>query len=155
MEEHLTLPSGDDSIECGLTKKVRNDGARLTVDYRVSPNASSGFVFSSEWNIALLTGIAEYTTLRTADGETVSAEAAHSLEGVSALTVEDRLRRAQVTLTFEPATEVRVQPLQTASQSEGGFERVYQGLSFFPVWGFEPENELVCSVTLEWKMLEG
>ncbi len=155
MEEQLTLPSGDDAIECALTKTVRNDGERLTVDYKVSPNASSGLLFSSEWNIALLTGIADYTTLRMADGETVSAEAAHSLEGVSALTIEDRLRGAKVTLSFEPATEVRVQPLQTASQSEGGFERVYQGLSFFPVWGFEPEADLVCSVTLEWETLEG
>ncbi len=154
METHVTLPSGDDAIECGVRKTVRNDGKSLSVDYRVSPNASSGLLFSSEWNIALLTGIAEYTILRTTNGETVSAEAAHSLEGVSALTVEDRLRGAQVTLTFEPATEVRIQPLQTASQSEGGFERVYQGLSFFPMWGFEPEAELVCSVTLTWRSLE-
>lgn len=155
MQERLTFPSGDDAIECDLSKTVRSDGERLRVEYQVSPNSSSGFVFSSEWNIALLTGIAEYTTLRTADSETVSAEAAHSLERVSALTIEDRLRGAQITLSFEPATEVRVQPLQTASQSEGGFERVYQGLSFFPVWGFEPETELICSVTLEWKTLEG
>lgn len=155
MDAQVTLPSGEDAVECAIHKTVRNDGRRLTVDYRIVPKTSSGFVFSSEWNIALLTGIAEYTTLRTDAGELVSAEAAHSLEGVRELAVEDRLRNARVTLRFDPATEVRVQPLQTASQSEGGFERVYQGLSFFPLWSFEPETDLVSSVTLEWEPLEG
>jgi hypothetical protein len=39
-----------------------------------------------------------------------------------------------VRVRAEPATEIWRFPLETASQSEGGFERTYQGSVIVPVW---------------------
>jgi len=42
-------------------------------------------------------------------------------------------------------------PLQTVSQSESGFERVYQGSAILAVWRIEPGvgQELTCMLRLE------
>ncbi|MCD4690775.1 DUF1926 domain-containing protein [bacterium] len=145
--------AGGNEIECDFGKIIRHEGRRLVVDYRVLLKNGPGLLFSSEWNIALLTGNPDYTTLRFGGDEAVSAESAHSQDAVSTVVVDDRLRGARVTLSFEPAVRVCVQPLQTASQSEGGFERVYQGLTFFPMWKLEPNEELTCAVSFDWELL--
>jgi hypothetical protein len=48
--------------------------------------------------------------------------------------VDDRLREERLSISCEPAAGVWTWPLETASRSEGGLERVFQGLTVFTHW---------------------
>ncbi len=155
MRAPLELACPEGARRGTLAKRVLHEGRTLLCDYTIRVDGSTPLAFSSEWNVALLTGLPEYATV-SADGVALpSAERAQRLESVGSLSIDDRLRGVRVTLRFSPSAEVFVRPLETASQSEGGFERVYQGLSVFPLWRLAHEQELACSVRFDWEPLKG
>ena len=50
------------------------------------------------------------------------------------LRVVDRYQNVAVTLSAPGAQEFWISPIETVSDSEGGFERVYQGSQILAVW---------------------
>jgi 4-alpha-glucanotransferase len=52
----------------------------------------------------------------------------------SELRVADRYQNVEVTLSAPGAREFWISPIETVSDSEGGFERVYQGSQILAVW---------------------
>jgi alpha-amylase len=58
----------------------------------------------------------------------------------TAFVIADRLAEWEITLTLEPAYALWHAPIYTVNCSESGFEKVYQGSSFF-FWRRQPEGE--------------
>ena len=54
----------------------------------------------------------------------------------------------RIHVTVEPAATWWIVPIYTVSQSEGGFERVYQGSCLLPHWPV-PNGTLHCKVRVE------
>jgi hypothetical protein len=57
----------------------------------------------------------------------------------------------RISLQAEPKPRWWVVPIETISQSESGFERVYQGSAILAVWNLAPPawRNVTCSLTTE------
>ncbi|MBI3267443.1 MAG: DUF1926 domain-containing protein [Planctomycetes bacterium] len=122
VEKVLTLGSGTREVEVAYA--ITNlSGERL--DAR----------FGSEWNFALLAGRAHDRYLVGADGRNLGPLAT---QGVFAdqgrFSLVDEWQGIRVNLHFEAAADLWVFPVETVSQSEAGFELVYQSTSVTPCW---------------------
>jgi alpha-amylase len=58
----------------------------------------------------------------------------------SELTFVDEWQRVVISLQAEPRPRWWIVPIETISQSESGFERVYQGSAILAVWKIEPAS---------------
>jgi alpha-amylase len=67
------------------------------------------------------------------------------------LVLVDEWQRVKIALTAGPSARWWIVPIETISQSEAGFERVYQGSAILAVWkiGTTEWNEISGTVTLE------
>ncbi len=72
------------------------------------------------------------------------------------LDIVDEWQQVKITLTSEPASRWWVVPIETISQSEAGFERVYQGSAVMAVWKMDPPTwrEMSCIVRAEISALD-
>jgi len=67
------------------------------------------------------------------------------------LSVVDEWQRVEIRLTAEPQARWWIVPIETISQSETGYERVYQGSAILAVWKTPPPawREIICTVRAE------
>jgi alpha-amylase len=143
---------------CAIEKTVWLDpGGALRVEYRVRPTRAIDLLFAPEWNLALLTDNEEFVFVEAGDSGPVSAGARTTHDGPRGVRVTDRLKGVVLTIEPEPACPVWAYPLETASQSEGGLERVFQGTTFVPAWRLDLEAgvEARLGVTLRAESLGG
>jgi len=68
------------------------------------------------------------------------------------LRVEDGWQKMRVTLHAPGSQEFWVAPIETVSESEGGFERVYQGSQILAVWRPDLEQHTSFSARLLWRV---
>lgn len=68
------------------------------------------------------------------------------------LRVEDGWQRVRVTLTAPGAQIFWIAPIETVSESEEGFERVYQGSQIMPVWQVNLAEQNSSAVRLVWRV---
>jgi alpha-amylase len=122
---------------CPVTveKRVRLTGSgTVRVEYDIVPDGQLDALFSPEWNMSFLTPDKEWVSLHV-DGEDGSGLGRRmSLDGVDALTIEDRLRGERVSVSCTPPAGIWTWPLETASHSEAGLERVFQGITMLTHW---------------------
>jgi 4-alpha-glucanotransferase len=125
--------------ELTIDKTVWLDGSRLGCDYRITaPGAPLGLTFASESSLTLLAGDAPDRYYRLAGRELGKDErklaAAGESPGAIPLELVNEWDKFLVRVVAATATTLWRFPLETASQSEGGFERTYQGSVIVPVW---------------------
>jgi alpha-amylase len=125
--------------EVTVDKMVWIDGAKLGCDYRISAaGAPLSFAFASESSLTLLAGDAPDRYYRIAGRELGPDE--RKLAGVgespagTPLELVNEWDKFVVRVSAPTATALWRHPLETASQSEGGFERTYQASVIVPVW---------------------
>ena len=134
------------SIPVYLEKKISLEQAKpeLKIDYVIKNLAESkhSFWFGSEFDFALLAGDApdRYFVF---PGHTLEDAKLRSI-GEIASTKEAQLKDEWLGISVSvkvdgPATFWRF-PIETVSQSESGFERVYQSSVVFPNWKFELDS---------------
>jgi 4-alpha-glucanotransferase len=68
------------------------------------------------------------------------------------LRVEDGWQRVRVTLHAPACEEFWVAPIDTVSESEGGFERVYQGSQILALWRPDLTRKTTFSARLMWRI---
>lgn len=68
------------------------------------------------------------------------------------LRLQDAWQGLRVTLHAPQATEYWVAPIETVSESEGGFERVYQGSQILAIWRPDLQKDLTASFRLIWRI---
>jgi alpha-amylase len=71
--------------------------------------------------------------------------------GSADLVLVDEWQRVKISLTAQPQPRWWIVPIETISQSEAGFERIYQGSAILAVWmiGTSAWNEISGTVTAE------
>jgi len=68
------------------------------------------------------------------------------------LHIEDGWQRVRLTLHAPHAQEFWVAPIETVSESEGGFERVYQGSQILALWNQDLTKQTLFSARLLWRV---
>jgi 4-alpha-glucanotransferase len=123
-----------------LRKRISLAGGRMDPRLRVEVELTAAHGFDGalelEWNINLMGGGANPDAYYAwADREARHDGAgALTLGGPEPLLMGNRHEGVQVTLTTQPAAERTWSPIETVSNSEAGFERVYQGSCLLVRW---------------------
>jgi hypothetical protein len=68
------------------------------------------------------------------------------------LKIEDGWQRVRVTLAAPNCTCFWIAPIETVSESEEGFERVYQGSQIMPIWRIDLGSEKSWTARLVWRI---
>jgi alpha-amylase len=124
-----------------VTKTYRFDGDRsnptlaLQVEVENPGDSSVSFELVVEWNVNLLGGghnpAAYYET---GSGDRSPHDVAGEADSTAHLAFGNDYEGVRVDATLEPAARLTWYPVETVSNSEGGFERVYQGSSVLFRW---------------------
>jgi alpha-amylase len=124
LTKKLTFPAGDLSLK--VEYEIRNDGTKL-LDAR----------FLSEWNLTLLAGDSPdrsyFIDGKKLDDPRLCVQGEN--ESVSRAGMMDRWLGLVVAFQTASAARFLRYPVETVSNSEGGFERVYQGSCI--LWGWD------------------
>jgi alpha-amylase len=116
-----------------VDKRLRVRAAELEVRYRLSaPDDTLGGRWAVQWNLALSAGDAPGRYLTLPDRPSLASTG--RLTGGSTVTLVDEWLGLQAHLSWTPEAELAWGPVETVSVSEGGFERIYQGLAILLVW---------------------
>jgi hypothetical protein len=124
-----------------LTKTYRFDGDRMSPTLALEVEAENpgesavSFELAIEWNLNLLGGghnPAAYYETET--GERSPHDIAGEVASAAHLTFGNDHDGVRIEAAIEPAARLTWYPVETVSNSEGGFERVYQGSSLLFRW---------------------
>jgi len=116
-----------------VDKRVVARDAAVTARYRLT--ATAGALegrWGVQWNLALSAGDApgRYLTL---PGQPSLGSAGRARD-VAHVALVDEWLGLTADLAWQPAAELAWGPVETVSVSEGGFERIYQGLALLLLW---------------------
>jgi alpha-amylase len=124
-----------------VEKTFRFGGSRLKPSLELATTVENPgeapvvFELAVEWNVNLLGGghnpAAYYET---EDAARTPHDAAGDLPAASRLAFGNDYEGVQIEATVEPAARLTWYPVETVSNSEGGFERAYQGSSLLFRW---------------------
>jgi len=147
MPERLTLKlertghllSGDHRVPISLEKQLRvADDSGIEARYRIRNEEGEPVpaLFVVELNVTLLAGDAEdrYYEIPGVEVEDNRMNSAGAVEAVSLVRLIDRWMNIAIVVQCEPAATLWRFPIETVSQSEGGFEKIYQGSCVAAVW---------------------
>lgn len=132
-----------------MDKQISVDGPRLTAHYRLENTGSEsvGSTFAVETNWAIF----DPEAAALLDDRRHSVSELHDVGGVTVVVLRDTGWPAGVVVKFS-AARVWLMPVWTVSNSEAGFERIFQGLTCVMLWplALEPRRswETTLSVTL-------
>ncbi len=135
---HLWTAEGPVPVTLSKTLSVPRRGTTLGIKYRLKnrPGQPIALWFGVEFNFALLAGLAPDRCYwvdghKLEDPRLISAGA---IPKVKRFGLRDEYLGIDISLSLDhPATLWRF-PIETVSQSEGGFERIYQSSVVFPNW---------------------
>ncbi|HSG28085.1 MAG TPA: alpha-amylase/4-alpha-glucanotransferase domain-containing protein, partial [Candidatus Krumholzibacterium sp.] len=126
-------------VPVSLSKKISVDRSAATLDVEYSITARGNgldCVFAVESVFTMLAGNApdRYFTIPGRDLEMRHLASSGEEPGVGAVTMTDEWMDLSVTLEIQPPAMLWRFPVETVSNSDSGFERVYQGSSLLPLW---------------------
>ncbi len=124
-----------------VTKTYRFDGNRMSptlaleVEVENPGDSAVSFELAVEWNINLLGGGHNPAAYYDSDsGERSPHDVAGEVASASRLAFGNDYEGVRIEASLEPAARLTWYPVETVSNSEGGFERVYQGSSLLFRW---------------------
>jgi alpha-amylase len=138
VEKALTLGGDRASPSLGLEVRVENLGER-PIEARLG----------LEWSLMLLGGGRNPAAWYELDGRRSSHDASGSSSGVGRLAQGNDDVGIVVTTTASPAADAWWAPIETISNSEGGFERIYQGSGLLLSWPVRLEPGAHCIVRVD------
>lgn len=122
-----------------VRKTIRLDGGRLdpglAVEVEVENTSAGPFeaLLGIEFAVMLLGGGHNPAAFHEVDGRRIPHDASAVAEGVAGLASGNDQLGIHLATTIEPAADAWISPIQTVSNSEAGFELVYQGSSVLAV----------------------
>jgi 4-alpha-glucanotransferase len=114
-------------------KTIRIGGGRIdpTLDVETTmTNTGDGTLTArlvSEWSTMLLGGGGNPTAYIEIAGRRVAHDSAIRADAVDKMSAGNTFLGIEITTSFDPPSDVWIAPIETVSNSEGGFELVYQG----------------------------
>lgn len=140
----------------GSVKKVfaMSDSSGIIIRYIIASDggAVESMSFAVELNLTLLAGDSEdrYYEIPGVPLDHNRMNSAGAVDGVPLVRLVDKWMKIAVSIEYKPAATLWRFPLETVSQSEGGFERTYQGSCVTAVWplALKPAGSAECSIGL-------
>lgn len=122
----------------------------IIVEYSIRAEKSVELLLAPEWNLAFLTDNEEYVYLEQGGSGRLSAGGRHAFGGCRSLRAIDLLHGEELVVECDPPCTAWTYPLETASQSESGLERVFQGTTLVTAWelSVDASSAARCSMTL-------
>jgi alpha-amylase len=145
--------------EVTVGKRLVLEGSRLRCEYRLeAAGAPLGITFAPEVALTLLAGDAPDRYYRVPGRELAERKLASRGESEAGLPLElvDEWDQFLIRVSASPAAPLWRYALETASQSEGGFERTYQASIVLPVWRniqIGENDAFECTVTVELEII--
>jgi alpha-amylase len=116
-----------------VAKRLSVRETSLAVRYGLSaPGGDLHGRWAVQWNLALSAGEAEGRYLTVPDRPSLGSSG--RLAGITEVTLVDEWLGLEARLSWSPDAELAWGPVETVSVSEGGFERIYQGLALLFTW---------------------
>ena len=135
-----TVLTGDGARPIAVEKRLQLAGDRRTPHLELSvtvENRSDDRLmarFGIEWNLTMLGGGGNPAAWYEVDGRRSGHDATGRAAGITALAHGNDYIGLEVATTVEPAADAWWAPIDTISNSENGFERVYQGSALLLSW---------------------
>jgi alpha-amylase len=144
----------DRMLPLELAKRISLKGNILEARYVLSfpEGAPPDTLFAVEFNVGLMAGEAPDRNFFSAERENLgNLSTLLRRADETRLGIIDEWLKLELWLSTEPASGFWTYPVHTVNESEGGFERVYQGSAVLPYWRLEarPGEEQILTVTLE------
>ncbi len=157
---------GDDRVQLQMVRKGNAFGVPLTITKAITMIADSDvlevaylieglpqdrdFHFGVEWNFAGLPSGASDRFFHDQDGDSLGQLGVRQdLHGVKSLGLTDQWLGIDVRLGVDRPSSIWAFPIETVSQSEGGFEAVHQSVAVVPHWIVTGNPQGRWSVTFE------
>ena len=119
----------DEGLAAGVRYRLRNDGEEaITIQF----TSTSNFGLLSEQNPA---DVITVGTKKTTAGKPIDAR------HVSEIAVHSESRHFDIAIAIDPPSEVTTRPIYSITNSEQGFERVYQQLEIASTWNVTIEPD--------------
>ena len=144
-------------LECAagparIEKRVSPEGDRgFAIDVHVRPEAEAeGATYAMEFNVGLLAGDAPDRYYTDAAGSRLGPLRSRlDLEAQEGIALVDEWLGVEFWLRPEPPAGVWAYPVETVSESEGGFERVYQNSAVLLRWPLRGDRQFVVHVEVK------
>lgn len=112
----------------------RKPGLTLQVTVENRSLERTRFDLGIEWAMTMLGGGGNPDAYYRVDGELCGHDSSGQRAGLAKIASGNRVVGLELATTFEPAAAVWWTPIETISNSEHGFERVYQGSALVGLW---------------------
>lgn len=133
MAASLAVPERDNRVSLTKTFTLKKTRLNLTHEFTVDRPLASA-IFATELTLALPSGPHSECRIEvTGDAlaESSPVDSPRVYQGAQTIAMVDPLTPLTIAITLtEPVTVVQI-PIETVSQSESGYEKVYQGTSFY------------------------
>jgi hypothetical protein len=129
-------------------------GDALRVAYAVTPAGPLESVFGSEFNFAMLAGNTYDRFYYYPAGEKIGPLGLlKELPATRGIGLVDEWQGVWIELFFEPAARLLLLPVETVSQSEAGYELLYQQSCVVPCWdlALKPGEKFRPQVTVQFR----
>jgi len=151
LERHAAL--ADRPIHIMKTLLLARDSRELRVEYRCENLPSGTYIFASEWNFAGLAPDAEDRYYWQGAGQRIARLGASlDLPETPLFGLADDWLGLRIAITTEPAAAIWAFPIQTVSQSEGGFELVYQSSAVLLHWRLDMSEGASWSAAISFRI---
>ena len=128
------------------------DNSKLNIIYQLSnlENEPIELWFAVEFNIALLAGNApdRYYYFPAKKLENPILASTGIVENINKMGLKDEWLKLNISFHFDKPTNIWRFPIETISQSEGGFEKVYQSSVVLPNWKIILQPQKTWKVTI-------
>jgi alpha-amylase len=131
-------PDPEPDVPLAVEKRLLIRDATVEASYRLSLRARAAAAWTGsarwavQWNLALTAGDAPGRYLSLPGRPALGSSG--RVPGVSEVALVDEWIGVEARLAIRPAAELAWGPVETVSVSEGGFERIHQGLALLLVW---------------------
>ncbi len=152
----ITWPDGGTSpLTIEKTYMVQTIGAAFTCHYRVTNRGlwPMSIVFGSEWNVNMQGGGHNdqcYTWLPDHAALTTYHDLPEAWQQATEIHLGNTHIDVDLSLMLSPPADLWKLPIETVSNSEGGFERVYQGTSLVACWPLSLDPEQTWEGSVYW-----
>jgi alpha-amylase len=156
----VRFPNAEGPIRLQKTVLLTGGNSEITIDYEITnlDLQERECWFGSEFNFALLAGDAPDRYYTFPDRALTDARLCSVGEEQEAREVQltDEWLALRISLSLEQAATIWRFPIETVSQSEAGFERVYQSSAVLPNWKFRlaPEEKWCARLLLKLEVLD-
>jgi alpha-amylase len=146
--------AGDPMIHLRKTIRLAPGSSTLEVTYELEDlPAEAPFRFAVELNLAAMASRAHDRYYSTPDGERLGPlDSRLDLPRADGISLTDEWLDLSVSLRWDRPGGLWCYPIETVSQSEGGFEGVYQSSAVVPHWIVDPDESGRWMLAIRWTL---